>query len=84
VPFVSMTSGLPALLQFDQQDCRPGRPEQLDALTPSELRVVRLAATGKTNREIAQTLFVTVRTVQVHLADRPCDGGVPASEGSDL
>ena len=40
----------------------------LDALTPSELRVVRLAATGKTNREIAQTLFVTVRTVQVHLA----------------
>jgi DNA-binding NarL/FixJ family response regulator len=40
----------------------------VDALTPSELRVARLAAEGLTNREIAQALFVTVRTVQVHLA----------------
>ncbi len=39
----------------------------VDALTPSELRVVRMAADGLTNREIAQALFVTVRTVEVHL-----------------
>jgi DNA-binding CsgD family transcriptional regulator len=39
----------------------------VDALTPSELRVARMAAEGMTNREIAQTLFVTLRTVQVHL-----------------
>ena len=37
------------------------------ALTPSELRVARLAADGHTNRTIAQTLFVTPRTVEVHL-----------------
>jgi len=38
-----------------------------DSLTPSERRVVELAATGDTNRQIAQTLFVTARTVEGHL-----------------
>jgi DNA-binding CsgD family transcriptional regulator len=37
------------------------------ALTPSERRVAELAAEGPTNREIAQALFVTQRTVEVHL-----------------
>jgi DNA-binding CsgD family transcriptional regulator len=37
------------------------------ALTGSERRVAELAAGGSSNREIAQTLFVTVRTVEVHL-----------------
>ena len=40
----------------------------LEALTPSELRVARLAAAGRTNREIAQTLYVTLKTVEGHLA----------------
>jgi DNA-binding CsgD family transcriptional regulator len=39
----------------------------VDALTASEHRIARLAADGMTNREIAQALFVTVRTVQIHL-----------------
>ncbi|MDQ3676299.1 MAG: helix-turn-helix transcriptional regulator, partial [Actinomycetota bacterium] len=38
-----------------------------DALTPSERRVAHLAADGLGNREIAQALFVTVRTVEGHL-----------------
>jgi DNA-binding CsgD family transcriptional regulator len=38
-----------------------------DSLTPSERRVVELAAKGDTNREIAQTLFVTEKTVETHL-----------------
>jgi DNA-binding CsgD family transcriptional regulator len=38
-----------------------------DSLTPSERRVVELAATGGTNRQIAQTLFVTEKTVETHL-----------------
>src|SRR5205085_2091568 len=38
-----------------------------DSLTPSERRVVEIAATGSTNREIAQTLFVTEKTVETHL-----------------
>jgi DNA-binding CsgD family transcriptional regulator len=40
----------------------------VEALTPSELRVVRLAADGRTNREIAHELFVTLKTVEGHLS----------------
>ena len=39
----------------------------LAALTPSELRVAEAAAAGATNREIAQQLFVTMKTVETHL-----------------
>jgi DNA-binding CsgD family transcriptional regulator len=39
----------------------------VDSLTPSERRVAELAAEGPTNRQIAQALFVTQRTVEVHL-----------------
>jgi DNA-binding CsgD family transcriptional regulator len=37
------------------------------ALTAAELRVARLAAEGRTNRDIAQALFLTLRTVETHL-----------------
>jgi DNA-binding CsgD family transcriptional regulator len=43
------------------------RDEARWELTPSELRVARLAADGMTNRAIAQTLFVTTKTVETHL-----------------
>ena len=39
------------------------------ALTRSERRVADLAAEGQTNREIAQALFVTPKTVEVHLSN---------------
>jgi DNA-binding CsgD family transcriptional regulator len=39
----------------------------IEALTASELRVARLAAEGRTNRETAEKLFVTQRTVETHL-----------------
>jgi DNA-binding CsgD family transcriptional regulator len=39
----------------------------LDSLTASERRIAELAAQGLTNREIAQTLFITARTVEGHL-----------------
>jgi DNA-binding CsgD family transcriptional regulator len=49
-----------------------GRPRRrrstgVDALTPAELRVCRLAASGLSNREIAESLFVSLRTVETHL-----------------
>jgi DNA-binding CsgD family transcriptional regulator len=40
----------------------------LDSLTASERRVAQLAAEGMSNKEIAQTLFVTIKTVEVHLS----------------
>ena len=40
----------------------------LESLTPSERRVAEMAAEGPTNREIAQALFVTPKTVEVHLS----------------
>jgi DNA-binding NarL/FixJ family response regulator len=43
-------------------------PARLDALTPSERRVAQMAADGQTNREIAQALFVTPKTVETHLS----------------
>jgi DNA-binding CsgD family transcriptional regulator len=39
----------------------------LDSLTASERRVAELASQGLTNREIAQMLFITARTVEGHL-----------------
>ncbi|MHA6765262.1 ATP-binding protein [Streptacidiphilus sp. PAMC 29251] len=41
----------------------------VESLTASELRVARLAADGRTNREVAQALFVTRRTVELHLTN---------------
>jgi len=49
---------------------RPRRPwtTGVHALTPSELRVARLAAQPLSNRDIAQALFITTKTVSDHLS----------------
>jgi DNA-binding NarL/FixJ family response regulator len=48
---------------------KPRRPalHGRESLTPRELRVAELAASGLTNRQIAQSLFITARTVEHHL-----------------
>jgi DNA-binding NarL/FixJ family response regulator len=46
---------------------RRGALTGLEALTASERRVAELAATGMSNPEIAQALFVTLNTVEGHL-----------------
>lgn len=40
-----------------------------DALTAAQQRVARLVAAGRSNRQVAQELYVTVKTVEGHLAD---------------
>jgi DNA-binding CsgD family transcriptional regulator len=44
-------------------------PARRDQLTPSERRIAIIAAGGTTNREIAQSLFLTVKTVEMHLSN---------------
>ncbi|MCP3805313.1 LuxR C-terminal-related transcriptional regulator [Allokutzneria sp. A3M-2-11 16] len=48
---------------------RPRRLAQSgrEALTPAERRTAELAAAGRTNREIAEALFVTRRVIEGHL-----------------
>jgi DNA-binding CsgD family transcriptional regulator len=41
----------------------------IESLTASERRVAQLAAGESSNKEIAQALFVTVKTVEVHLSN---------------
>ena len=48
-------------------DARPVEPASLELLTAREREIVRLLATGMSNREIAAALVVTPRTVEAHL-----------------
>lgn len=66
----------------DELQAAGGRPRSLfrtgvEALTPSERRVARMAAAGMSNPQIAQSLFVTRKTVEKHLGSvyRKLDAG---------
>ncbi len=45
------------------------RPTPDGGLTPAERRVAELAARGLANKEIAQTMVVSVKTVEFHLSN---------------
>lgn len=67
--------GASAVAQYADAELRASgaRPRRVavggvDALTPSERRVADLASQGQSNREIAQTLFITPKTVEIHLS----------------
>jgi DNA-binding CsgD family transcriptional regulator len=57
---------------------RRTRLSGIDALTPSERRVAQLATNGLNNIEIAQTLFVTKKTVEKHLGNAYLKLGINA------
>ena len=52
------------------------KPRNAGELTETERQVARLAADGRSNKEIAQTLFVTVHTVEAHLSNTYAKLGV--------
>jgi DNA-binding CsgD family transcriptional regulator len=45
-----------------------GRAPRSGGLTPTEEQVARLVAAGRTNREVAEALFVSVKTVDANLS----------------
>ncbi|KQR97338.1 LuxR family transcriptional regulator [Williamsia sp. Leaf354] len=47
----------------------PHLDPELDSLTPRELEVLRLLARGYTYREIAEDLFISVKTVETHASN---------------
>ncbi len=55
--------------RFAQPTDEREKKSALEQLTERELEVLKLAAKGMTNREIAQELVLSVRTVQVHLSN---------------
>ena len=62
---------------------RPRRPQLsgVDALTTNERRVAALAAEGRSNREIAQALYVSHKTVEKHLTAAYRKLGVERARG---
>jgi DNA-binding CsgD family transcriptional regulator len=54
-------------LRATGETARKRDPSTLDDLTPQELRVARLVASGASNKDVAAQLFVSRRTVEYHL-----------------
>lgn len=57
------------VLQKFHGPARDGESHGLDILTEREREVLMLAATGKSNKEIAEGLVLSVRTVEAHLGN---------------
>jgi class 3 adenylate cyclase/DNA-binding CsgD family transcriptional regulator len=73
---VAVRSGSQQLVERAEQELAAtgARPRRLllsgvESLTASERRVARFAADGLSNKDIAQALFVTTKTVEVHLSN---------------
>lgn len=71
---MALRCGAPVLAESARTELAAtgARPRRLmlsgvDALTGSELRVAKMVASGMSNREVAQALFVTMKTVEAHL-----------------
>jgi DNA-binding CsgD family transcriptional regulator len=64
VPFAERAE---AELRATGETARKRDPSTLDELTPQELQIAGLVAQGLTNREIADQLFLSPRTIDYHL-----------------
>jgi DNA-binding CsgD family transcriptional regulator/tetratricopeptide (TPR) repeat protein len=53
----------------DSETTRGSKPRDTEALTPREREVLELVATGRSNRDIAATLFISAKTVSVHISN---------------
>jgi len=68
VPFLAMGhDGAPSPPGVDLAEPDAPALAGLEQLTPRQIEVLRLVARGMTNNEIAETLFLSRRTVHAHL-----------------
>jgi DNA-binding NarL/FixJ family response regulator len=61
-----------AVLFTEARDWRPIAAETFDrsgVLTRRELEILSLLSTGSTNREIADSLFLSIRTIDTHVSN---------------
>jgi RNA polymerase sigma factor (sigma-70 family) len=56
------------LREFERERQQERDREQLATLTPREEEILKLLATGESNREIGQRLFISEQTVKNHVA----------------
>ena len=54
-------------LRASGETARKRDPSTRDQLTPQELQISRLVASGRTNPEVAAQLFLSPRTIDYHL-----------------
>jgi DNA-binding CsgD family transcriptional regulator len=54
-------------LRATGERARKRSPETINNLTPQELHIARIAATGATSKEIATQLFLSPRTIDAHM-----------------
>ncbi|KFZ82270.1 LuxR family transcriptional regulator [Amycolatopsis sp. MJM2582] len=67
-----------SLRRCDPEMPRRGRKGYGEALSPRELEVARLAAQNLTNREIGERLFLSPRTVEIHVGRALRKLGLPS------
>jgi DNA-binding CsgD family transcriptional regulator len=66
--FESLGAALWVVRSEDELGRIGGRASPVDELTPTERRVAERAASGETNREIAEAEFISVKTVESNLS----------------
>lgn len=55
--------------RFRDMDVKEGRQKRADILTERELKVLKMAAQGMSNKEIGNELFLSVHTVESHFGN---------------
>jgi DNA-binding CsgD family transcriptional regulator len=65
-----------------EQPSRPARHQDAGVLSERELQVLRLVAAGKTNRAIAEELFISEKTVARHVSNIFDKVGVSSRTGA--
>ncbi|HSL26472.1 MAG TPA: response regulator transcription factor, partial [Acidimicrobiia bacterium] len=66
------------------RDGRPARSPNPGGLTDREVEVLRLVATGHTNRQVAESLFISPKTVGRHVENIYAKIGVSTRAGAAL